>query len=135
MDFVTKEKRSNIMRGVKSKNTLPEKTVRSILHKQGYRFRLHRKDLPGRPDICLPKYKTVIFVHGCFWHHHHCQKKRLPQSNKSYWLNKITNNVNRDSLRQKELKSLGWKVIVVWECEIKNLEDFTRNLEQKILLE
>lgn len=121
MDIFTKEKRSEIMRKVKSKDTGPEKKVRSLLHSLGYRFRLHRKDLPGNPDIVLPKYKTVIFVHGCFWHGHEgCKRFSVPEENKSFWVNKITSNQSRDKRSIRELTDLGWLVVIVWECETKN---------------
>ncbi len=117
------------MAKIKSKDTKPEKAVRSLLHQLGFRFRLHNKMLPGKPDICLAKHKTVIFVHGCFWHNHQkCRDGRLPKSNLGYWEPKITGNVMRDKMRVKELKKLGWKVLIIWECEIGNL----KKLEQKI---
>lgn len=129
MDFVSKEKRSNIMRGVKAKNTKPEKLVRSSLHKLGYRFRIHRKDLPGKPDICLPKYRAIILVHGCFWHHHTgCKEGRLPTSNVSFWHKKIQRNIERDKENQFSLEQAGWSVMIIWECETRNLE----YLESKI---
>jgi len=130
MDFVSKEKRSNIMRGVKGKNTRPELLVRSILHKAGYRFRLHRKDLPGKPDIALPKYETVIFVHGCFWHQHkQCPDGRIPSSNTKFWKNKFAANRRRDKLALEALKALGWRVIVVWGCEASD----ARRLPKKLM--
>ena len=106
------------MSRIRSKDTAPEIRVRSMLHKAGYRFRLHVKDLPGKPDIVLPKYKTVIFVHGCFWHRHKgCSKATTPSTNSEYWKKKFQRNVERDKQDQAELKKLGWKVIVIWECE------------------
>lgn len=120
VDFVTKEKRSEIMRAVGTKNTRPEIRLRSIIHSLGYRFRLHRKELPGTPDLVFPKYKKVVFVHGCFWHGHEgCPKARLPKSNTEYWKNKIENNRARDQRTIDELEALGWKSSVVWQCEIK----------------
>ncbi len=102
--------------------------VRSLLHRMGYRFRLHRKDLPGNPDIVLPKYKTVIFVHGCFWHRHKgCKYAYTPKSRTEFWNTKFEKNIARDKQVRKELKKLGWKVMVVWECrstDIKHLEQF-----------
>lgn len=121
MDFVSKEKRSKIMRSIHSKDTKPEITVRSVLHRLGYRFRVHKKELPGKPDICLPKYRTVIFVHGCFWHHHtKCKEGHFPQSNATFWRHKLKKNIERDKVNQKTLRRLGWKVIVIWECETKD---------------
>jgi DNA mismatch endonuclease (patch repair protein) len=130
MDSISKEHRSWNMSRIKSKNTNPEMIVRSLLHKMGYRFRLHRKDLPGKPDIVLPKYKTVIEVRGCFWHRHKgCKDASTPKSNTEFWQGKFSKNVERDEQNQKELEELGWKVIVVWECECKN----TNKLIEKLI--
>lgn len=106
------------MARIKSKNTSPEVKVRSLLHKLGYRFRLHDKKLPGKPDIILPKHKTVIFVHGCFWHHHKgCARASMPKTNQQYWQKKFKRNIERFDAVEKEITKLGWKVFVVWECE------------------
>jgi DNA mismatch endonuclease (patch repair protein) len=111
------------MSKVKQRHTNPELAVRSLLHRLGYRFRLHRKDLPGSPDIVLPKYKTAIFVHGCFWHQHSgCKKAGRPSSNTDYWNNKLDENIKRDAKKESELKELGWNFFTVWQCEIKNKE-------------
>lgn len=119
MDKISKEVRSRNMAAIKSKDTKPEMTVRKLLFSMGYRFRLHRKDLPGKPDIVLPKYKTVIFVNGCFWHQHkNCKRSNIPKTNKDYWVPKIQKNVERDNNNKKLLRKLGWKVIVIWECEV-----------------
>lgn len=108
------------MSRIRSKNTKPEIIVRSLLHRMGFRFRLHRKDLPGKPDIVLPKYKTVIFVHGCFWHRHKgCTKCTTPSTNKNFWINKFKKNVENDEKHNKKLKKMGWKVITIWECEAR----------------
>ena len=107
------------MAGIKAKNTKPEMIVRSLLHSAGYRFRLHRKDLPGRPDVVLPKWRTVIFVHGCFWHRHTCALASRPKSNVLYWTKKIEGNVARDLHNVRALRRLGWRVAVVWECQTK----------------
>lgn len=123
------------MSNVKGKDTSPEKAVRSSLHKMGYRFRLHRRDLPGNPDIVLAKYKKVIFVHGCFWHgHKNCVRAKRPSTNKKFWAEKLSKNVKRDRKNQKELKKIGWHTLVVWQCEIKDkdllmnkLRDFLEN--------
>ena len=115
------EQRSRNMSAIKSKNTKPEIAVRKLLHSLGYRFRLHRKDLPGSPDIVLPKYKTVIFVHGCFWHRHeNCKYASTPKTREEFWKSKFKENVIRDKSHQKKLSANGWKIIIVWECEIKN---------------
>ncbi|MFZ5811310.1 MAG: very short patch repair endonuclease [Thermodesulfobacteriota bacterium] len=122
MDKISKEKRSWTMSRVKGKDTSPEKIVRSLLHRLGYRFRLHRKDLPGRPDVVLPKKRIAIFVHGCFWHRHEgCPRATTPRTNQDYWLQKFSRNVARDKKAFSDLTALGWSVIVVWECEMKNI--------------
>src|SRR3712207_6845469 len=118
------EKRSAIMSLVRSKNTKPELLVRSLLHRMGYRFRLHRKDLPGSPDMVLPKYRTAIFVHGCFWHQHSgCKKATLPNQNAEFWREKFERNVRRDENAQRRLREMGWRVLVLWECEVKRDAD------------
>lgn len=121
-DVHTKKQRSYNMSRIRSKNTKPEMIVRSWLHKQGYRFRLHDKTLPGKPDIVLKKYKTVIFVHGCFWHgHKNCKYYVVPKTRTQWWLDKINGNVARDKNAERELRKLGWKVISIWECYVKSL--------------
>jgi len=121
MDLLTKEKRSWNMSRIKGKDTKPEKIVRSILHKAGFRFRLNRKDLPGKPDIVLPKYKSVILVHGCFWHRHpRCKYAYTPKSRVTFWQKKFSENIERDKFVKRELRKMGWRTIVVWECELKN---------------
>lgn len=117
-DHLTPEKRSWNMGRIKAKDTKPELVVRSLLHHMGYRFRLHRKDLPGKPDIVLPKYKIVIFVHGCFWHRHkNCKNATVPKTRKAFWKKKFENNVRRDTKNRADLRKLGWNVIIIWECE------------------
>lgn len=133
MDHLSSEKRSWNMSRIRSKDTAPEKLVRSALHRAGYRFRLHVKTLPGKPDIVLSKYKTVIFVHGCFWHRHpHCPKATNPSTHTDYWHKKFLQNVERDQREQAELKQMGWKVIVIWECcaaqFIENISNLRHNL-------
>lgn len=118
-DIFAPEKRHKIMQNVKTKNTAPEIKLRSLLHKNGFRFRVNRKDLPGKPDIVLPKYRAVIFVHGCFWHGHDCPRGQRPQTNADFWNQKIDRNVIRDKSDVSLLESLGWRVLIVWECEIK----------------
>lgn len=111
------------MSRVRGKDTSPEIKIRSLTHRLGYRFRLHRKDLPGKPDLVFPSRKKVIFVHGCFWHGHDCTRgKRTPKANASYWIEKIRKNIERDVKNQAELQTLGWNVLIVWECETKNLD-------------
>ncbi len=121
MDRMTPEQRSRCMSRIKGKNTKPERVVRSFLHRSGFRFRLHRKDLPGCPDIVLPKYRTVIFVHGCFWHRHPgCPRTTTPKTNVEFWGKKFAENVARDERNRQALVELGWNVVVIWECEIKD---------------
>lgn len=123
MDTFSREKRSDIMRRVHAKDTTPEKRVRSLLHRLGFRFRLHRKDLPGKPDIVLPKHAAVIFVHGCFWHRHEgCPRASTPASRRDYWLPKFERTVKRDAENQARLRRLGWRVILVWECELRDMD-------------
>ena len=123
------------MRRVRSVNTAPEIKVRSLLHRLGFRFRLHRKDLPGNPDIVLPKHSAVIFVHGCFWHRHPgCSRATTPASHRDYWLPKFSRTVERDFKNQEQLRSSGWKVVVVWECELKNLDILADRLQKRFWL-
>ena len=119
-DCLSKEQRSYCMSQIRSVDTKPEILVRSFLHKKGFRFRLHSKDLPGKPDIVLPKYKTVIDVRGCFWHRHpNCRNATTPSTNADFWNRKFAANVSRDKLHERQLRKLGWRVIVVWECRLK----------------
>ena len=114
--------RHKLMSLIKGKNTHPELVVRKLLFHLGYRFRLHRKDLPGKPDIVLPKYKTVIEIRGCFWHcHENCPNGHIPSTNKEYWESKLKNNVLRDKINEYKLNKLGWKVVIIWECETKDI--------------
>jgi DNA mismatch endonuclease (patch repair protein) len=109
------------MQAVKSKNTAPEVYVRRLLHSHGYRYRLHRKDLPGCPDIVFSGWKRIIFVHGCFWHGHGCKRgSRVPKSNTEYWTTKVARNRGRDLLAQQQLEGAGWKVLALWECELRD---------------
>ena len=120
MDIYNKSKRSQIMSKISGKNTKPEITIRKIAHSLGYRFRLHKKDLHGKPDIVFPKYKKVIFVNGCFWHgHNNCQYSALPATNKEIWKEKITATKKRDKRNYTLLKKLGWQYLVIWQCTIK----------------
>jgi len=119
LDIYSKSKRSAIMSAVRSTNTKPEIKVRSLLHSMGFRFRLHRNDLPGCPDIVLPRHRTIVFVHGCFWHQHsRCDKNRYPKQNRLFWERKLKRNVERDREVCVQLQKEGWKVITVWECEV-----------------
>jgi DNA mismatch endonuclease (patch repair protein) len=119
-DVHDKETRSKNMAAIKGKNTKPEMVVRKFLHAQGFRYRLHVKDLPGKPDIVLPKYKTVIFVHGCFWHGHEgCKYYVVPKTKTDWWLNKINGNIENDKKAFEALNKQGWKIIEIWECELK----------------
>lgn len=130
-DVHSPEQRSFNMRQVRSSNTKPELQVRRFLHAQGFRYSLHSKKLPGKPDIVLTKYKTVIFVHGCFWHgHSNCKYYKVPKTNTQWWLNKITTNQNNDAKVIKALKKDGWKVMVIWECKLKaaKVEKTLKNL-------
>jgi len=121
-DVFSPEKRSAVMRAVKSTDTKPEIAVRKALFALGYRYRLNVKDLPGKPDLVFPKYRAVIFVHGCFWHGHHCKRgARTPKTNTAYWTNKIAGNKLRDKKNAAALKKLGWRVITLWECKLNTL--------------
>jgi len=129
-DVFPSEKRSWIMSRVREKNTSPELKVRSLIHRLGFRFRLHRKDLPGKPDLVFPSRKKVIFVNGCFWHGHDCARgNRLPKTNWEYWVEKIHRNIERDANHQSNLKALGWDVLVVWECEIKDTKELAKRID------
>jgi DNA mismatch endonuclease (patch repair protein) len=123
-DIFTPEKRSEVMSRIRSHNTKPELAVRSMLHRLGCRFTVNgqkNRSLPGRPDIVLPKYRTVIFVHGCFWHgHEHCPKFRMPKSRRAFWKKKIEGNIARDAANEMKLRMLGWHVVTVWECGLKS---------------
>ena len=120
-DIYSKSKRSEIMSHISSKETKPEILVRKFLFANGFRFRKNVKELPGKPDIVLPKYKTIIFIHGCFWHRHSCKRGTLPTSNVEFWKAKIGGNAERDKRNVAELEKLGWNVIIVWQCEMQNL--------------
>lgn len=133
MDRVSVEKRSANMRAVCGQNTKPELAVRRAAHAMGYRFRLHRRDLPGTPDLVFPIYKIALFVHGCFWHGHPgCRKATIPKSNAEFWRAKLARNIERDSKAKTALLSVGWQVEVIWECEITEAEDI-RALLARIL--
>jgi len=123
------EERSRIMRAVKGADTGPELTVRHIAHRMGYRYRLHRKDLPGKPDMVFPGRRKIIFVHGCFWHGHECKRgNRIPEENRDYWLKKIARNKERDEAVAAALRTMGWDVRIFWECEIKKEDAIVRSI-------
>ena len=125
---VSKERSKN-MAAIKSKNTNPEIKVRKLLHSLGYRFRLHKKELPGSPDIVLKKYKTVVFVHGCFWHRHkECKYATNPKTREEFWNKKFLSNIERDIKVRERIKAAGWKSIVVWECELKDIQKLKKRL-------
>lgn len=122
-DVMTPEQRSRTMARVRSKNTKPELRVRALLHRMGFRFRLHRRDLPGTPDLVLPKHRAAIFVHGCFWHAHPgCARATMPSTRMEFWTTKLARNVERDAKKLRELQAAGWRVLVLWECETRDAE-------------
>lgn len=131
MDILMPEQRHRNMSAIRSKNTKPEVAVRSILHNMGYRFRLHRKDLPGTPDIVLPRLKTVVMVYGCFWHRHpKCRYATTPATRIEFWAKKFQQNADRDRRTEKALKAVGWKVIRVWGCELQKPQRLTARMNR-----
>jgi DNA mismatch endonuclease (patch repair protein) len=129
MDSVSAAMRSRVMAAIASKNTRPEKKVRSILHRMGYRFTLRNRQLPGSPDVCLPRLKAAVFVHGCFWHQHRpCPLARMPKSNLAYWRPKFQRNRNRDKEAVRALTALGWRVLVIWECDLHDPESLATKI-------
>lgn len=123
-DIVTTHKRSQMMSGIRGRDTGPELRVRRVLHKLGYRFRLHRKELPGSPDVVLPKHKIAVFIHGCFWHfHHECRFAKMPRSRKEFWEPKLLGNRLRDAAAVLALREAGWRVLLVWECYLRDNKD------------
>lgn len=132
-DKVSPLRRSLNMRQIKNKGMKPELAVRSLIHGLGYRYRLHRKDLPGKPDLVFGRQKKVIFVHGCFWHQHDdtdCKISRVPKSNKDYWLPKLSGNVERDKKQQFHLGQLGWEHLIVWEYQLRNEENLKKTIKK-----
>lgn len=129
-DIFSQTKRSDIMSKISSKDTKPEILVRKFLFSKGFRYRINVKTLLGKPDIVLPKYKTIIFVNGCFWHGHNCKKGKLPSSNTDFWKEKISNNKSRDAKNSDLLVKLGWKVIIIWQCEISKIDNRTKILNK-----
>lgn len=133
-DKLTPAQRSWNMSRIRSGDTKPERIVRSLLHQMGFRFRLHRKDLPGTPDIVLPKYHSVVFVHGCFWHRHeNCKDCTTPKTNSEFWLEKFRKNVERDKRVTQKLEGMGWHVIIVWACEVRNVPELKRFLFEELI--
>lgn len=133
VDRLTVRERSWNMSRIRGKDTKPEMAVRSVLHRMGFRFRLHRKDLPGKPDIVLPKHNTVVFVHGCFWHRHKdCKYAYTPKSRVKFWQAKFKENSSRDRRDQAALRAAGWNVVVVWECELRDLDRLATRLARDI---
>jgi len=120
MDIVSPAVRSRMMSGIKGRNTRPELIVRSVAHRLGLRFRLHRADLPGRPDIVFPRHRVVVFVHGCFWHRHDCGLAANPKTRPEFWEAKFQGNIRRDALTKQRLEEAGWHVVVIWECETRD---------------
>lgn len=128
MDRLTPEKRSALMRNVRWKHTAPELIVRRMLHRLGYRFRLHRKDLPGTPDIVFPSRAKIVLVNGCYWHGHACRYGSLPKSNLAFWTSKIEANRARDARNIRDLENAGWKVLIVWQCQTRNPAELEQSL-------
>ena len=134
MDKLNKSQRSDNMSSIKSKNTKPELIIRKLLFSKGYRYKIHDKKLPGKPDIVMPRRKVVVNVHGCYWHYHGCSRSNIPKTQTGYWVDKLENNKRRDFQNKRKLKKLGWRVIEVWECTLKkrNLEKTFNRLERLI---
>jgi DNA mismatch endonuclease, patch repair protein len=130
MDHVGKRRRSEIMSSIRSFDTQPEKAVRSLVHRMGYRFRLHVGTLPGKPDMVLPRHKKIILIHGCFWHGHlRCLKGKPPKSNLDFWMPKLAANRRRDRAVIAKLRRLGWEVMVIWQCQLRKRDSLCRNLQ------
>lgn len=129
MDVLSPKRRSEIMSRIRGKNTTPELIVRKLVYSMGYRYRLHYVKLPGKPDLVFPGRKKVIFVHGCFWHGHEgCRKAKLPKTKLDYWRPKLEENKQRDALKQEKLKELGWQILIIWQCELKEIELLKSNI-------
>lgn len=130
VDNLTPEQRKRNMMNITSRHTKPEKIVRSIIHKMGYRFRLHDSKLPSKPDIVLPRHKKIVLVHGCYWHMHVCKRGNVtPKTNTDYWQKKRFRNVERDEINLLELKKLGWKTVIIWECEVRDKSTLSQRLK------
>lgn len=129
-DIYPARKRSDIMSRISGKDTKPEAIVRKYLFSEGFRYRKHVSNLPGNPDLVLPKYKTVVFVHGCYWHGHDCPRGKLPATNTDFWREKITRNRQRDLQNYKELEETGWQILIIWQCEISNKQKERQKMDQ-----
>ena len=133
MDHLTPEKRSHLMSRIRSRDTKPEMTVRRMVHAMGFRYRLHRRDLPGCPDLVLPRHRKVVLVHGCFWHSHAgCRAGRVPASNADFWLPKLRRNTERDAANEEALRCLGWSVLVLWECQTRKAPELEESESAQI---
>ena len=128
-DNLSPELRSRVMSRIRGVDTRPEVKVRRLVHGMGYRYRLHRRDLPGTPDLVLPSRRKIIFVHGCFWHQHSCRRGSRPASNQDFWNSKLDGNIRRDRANMAVLERAGWTVLVIWECETKDIEALTARLD------
>jgi DNA mismatch endonuclease, patch repair protein len=133
VDHLTREQRSHNMRAVPSRNTVPEILARKAAHRLGFRFRLHRTDLPGSPDFVLPRHTVAVFVHGCFWHGHGCRRSKLPQSNVEFWESKIGKNRVRDRKAVVELRKLGWRVVTLWQCQLTDIAATEKRISTSVL--
>jgi DNA mismatch endonuclease, patch repair protein len=132
-DTLTRLERSQLMAKIKGKNTGPELAVRSLLHRAGHRFRIHVRDLPGTPDVVMPRHRTIVFVHGCFWHRHpHCKIATTPKSHKKFWLEKFVRNVANDRKHRRQLRRLGWRVVTVWSCQLKHPDRVLARIEKAL---
>lgn len=132
-DTLSIAERSRLMAKIKGKNTAPERAVRSLLHRAGYRFRIHVRGLPGTPDVVLPKYRAVVFVHGCFWHRHrNCKIATMPQSHKKFWSEKFARNIANDARHRRKLRRLGWRVVTVWSCQLRHPERVLAKIEKAL---
>ena len=128
-DPLNRKQRSELMARIGGRDTAPEMAVRRIAHRMGLRFRIHRKDLPGRPDLVFPKHRLALFVHGCFWHRHEgCRFAYMPKTRIEFWKKKFEGNVARDKRQESALHALGWKVLTIWECEVRNIEEVERKI-------
>jgi DNA mismatch endonuclease, patch repair protein len=130
MDALTADERSRCMASIRSENTKPEIVVRRLAHSLGYRFRLHRRDLPGTPDLVFPGRRCVVNVHGCFWHMHDCGRCHVPATRRSYWLPKLRRNRERDQQASRAIRRAGWRMLVIWECQTRNLEKLAKRLRK-----
>jgi DNA mismatch endonuclease (patch repair protein) len=128
MDTFSPQQRSEIMRRVRSQDTKPEMIVRRLVHRRGFRYRLHAKELPGRPDLVFPKRRKIVFVHGCYWHAHRCPASALPETHRDYWEAKLRRNAERDKRTVRQLRKAGWAVLTIWECQTRNRERLASRL-------